>query len=78
MTRRILNPLGYIQRWIWNEKSQTWQLYHSGAKDDCDRYAVCGAYGSCNVNGSPPVSVWMDLSQNLKKNGMLQIGTVAV
>ncbi|KAL8127219.1 G-type lectin S-receptor-like serine/threonine-protein kinase At4g27290 [Apium graveolens] len=53
VTRRVLNPLGYIQRWIWLEKSQTWQLYHSGAVDDCDHYAVCGAYGSCNVNDSP-------------------------
>ncbi|XP_017243110.2 G-type lectin S-receptor-like serine/threonine-protein kinase At4g27290 isoform X2 [Daucus carota subsp. sativus] len=51
-TRRVLNPSGHIQRWVWIEKSQIWQVYHSGP-DDCDHYRVCGAYGSCNIDKSP-------------------------
>ncbi|KAK1391758.1 Receptor-like serine/threonine-protein kinase [Heracleum sosnowskyi] len=53
VTRRMLNPLGYVQRWVWTEKSQIWQLYLSGPIDNCDRYRICGAYGSCNINNSP-------------------------
>ncbi|KAL1811531.1 hypothetical protein ACET3Z_021596 [Daucus carota] len=51
--RMILHPLGYIQRWIWIEKLQIWQLYLTVQMDDCDRYALCGAYGTCNINNSP-------------------------
>ncbi|KAK1391771.1 Receptor-like serine/threonine-protein kinase [Heracleum sosnowskyi] len=53
VTRRMLNPLGYVQRWVWIEKSQIWQLYLSAPIDNCDRYGICGAYGSCNINNSP-------------------------
>ncbi|XP_074380176.1 G-type lectin S-receptor-like serine/threonine-protein kinase At4g27290 isoform X2 [Apium graveolens] len=52
-TRIVLSPLAYVQRWIWIEESQSWKLYLTGPIDDCDRYALCGAYGSCNINRSP-------------------------
>ncbi|XP_074378318.1 G-type lectin S-receptor-like serine/threonine-protein kinase At4g27290 [Apium graveolens] len=51
--RKIVNSFGYIQRLVWIEKTQTWQIYFSAPIDNCDRYGVCGAYGSCNVNDSP-------------------------
>ncbi|KAK1402688.1 hypothetical protein POM88_002293 [Heracleum sosnowskyi] len=51
--RRILNPLGYMQRWVWIEKSQNWELYISYPQDDCDLYRSCGAYSSCNIHSSP-------------------------
>ncbi|KAK1402685.1 Receptor-like serine/threonine-protein kinase [Heracleum sosnowskyi] len=51
--RRILTPFGYIQRWVWIEKSQNWELYISYPQDDCDRYRSCGAYSSCNIHSSP-------------------------
>ncbi|KAK1391731.1 Receptor-like serine/threonine-protein kinase [Heracleum sosnowskyi] len=52
-TRIVLSPLGSVQRWVWIEKSQSWKLYLTGPTDDCDRFARCGAYGSCNINRSP-------------------------
>ncbi|KAK1391743.1 Receptor-like serine/threonine-protein kinase [Heracleum sosnowskyi] len=52
-TRRILNSFGNMQRSVWIEKSQIWQIYLSAPMDDCDRYGICGAYGSCNINNSP-------------------------
>ena len=52
-TMTVLNPLGYVQRWICIEKTQSWQLYLTGPIDNCDRYAKCGAYGKCNINSSP-------------------------
>ncbi|KAL8127209.1 G-type lectin S-receptor-like serine/threonine-protein kinase At4g27290 [Apium graveolens] len=48
-----MNPLGYNQRWMWNEKSQNWELYFTRQLDLCDNYALCGPYGSCNINNSP-------------------------
>ncbi|KAK1391766.1 Non-specific serine/threonine protein kinase [Heracleum sosnowskyi] len=53
VTMRMLTPLGYTQRLVWIEKSQKWESYISAPIDNCDRYAVCGAYGSCNTNKSP-------------------------
>ncbi|XP_063945874.1 G-type lectin S-receptor-like serine/threonine-protein kinase At4g27290 [Daucus carota subsp. sativus] len=52
-TRIVLSPSGSVQRWVWIEKSQIWRLYLSGPIDDCDRYKLCGPYGSCNINRSP-------------------------
>ncbi|WOG85088.1 hypothetical protein DCAR_0104275 [Daucus carota subsp. sativus] len=51
--RRILDSLGNIQTWTWTEKSESWQLYFTAQRDECDRYALCGAYGSCDINSSP-------------------------
>ncbi|KAM4111049.1 hypothetical protein ACJW30_05G038800 [Castanea mollissima] len=31
----------------------SWSLYLTAQVDGCDRYALCGAYGSCNINNSP-------------------------
>ncbi|KAL8127218.1 hypothetical protein AgCh_014216 [Apium graveolens] len=52
-SRMILHPLGYLQRWTWIEKFQLWKLYLTAQIDDCDRYALCGPYGSCNIDSSP-------------------------
>ncbi|KAK1379905.1 Receptor-like serine/threonine-protein kinase [Heracleum sosnowskyi] len=52
-TRKIIDPLGKSQTWMWIEQSQTWQLYLTAQKDECDHYALCRAYGSCNINSSP-------------------------
>ncbi|KAK1391733.1 Receptor-like serine/threonine-protein kinase [Heracleum sosnowskyi] len=52
-SRMILHPLGNLQRWTWIEKFQIWKLYLTAQIDDCDRYALCGSYGSCNVDSSP-------------------------
>ncbi|KAL8127210.1 G-type lectin S-receptor-like serine/threonine-protein kinase At4g27290 isoform X2 [Apium graveolens] len=49
----LLSTLGYYQLWTWIEKSQIWQLYPDPQGDYCDRYASCGAYGSCNPENSP-------------------------
>ncbi|MFS7985699.1 putative non-specific serine/threonine protein kinase [Helianthus anomalus] len=31
-----------------------WEIYVTGQMDSCDRYGLCGAYGICNINDSPP------------------------
>ncbi|GLT37753.1 hypothetical protein SLA2020_120540 [Shorea laevis] len=54
ITRVTLNRDGVLQRWTWADRAQVWNLYLTAQMDNCDRYALCGAYGSCNINNSPP------------------------
>lgn len=52
--RITMAPGGQAQRFTWINRTQDWQLYLTYQADDCDRYALCGPYGSCDVNLSPP------------------------
>nr|GEW81027.1 G-type lectin S-receptor-like serine/threonine-protein kinase At4g27290 isoform X1 [Tanacetum cinerariifolium] len=54
VSRMILSTAGVIQRFIWVERAQEWRLYVTGQMDNCDRYGLCGPYGICNINNSPP------------------------
>ncbi|XP_058210773.1 G-type lectin S-receptor-like serine/threonine-protein kinase At4g27290 isoform X2 [Rhododendron vialii] len=54
VTRLVLNPSGLIQRFTWVDRTRGWVLYSSAQTDNCDSYALCGVYGSCNINRSPP------------------------
>ncbi|XP_044473368.1 G-type lectin S-receptor-like serine/threonine-protein kinase At4g27290 [Mangifera indica] len=53
VTRMELNSDGALRRYIWIDRTQEWNLYLGASMDDCDRYALCGAYGSCDINNSP-------------------------
>ncbi|KAL4619302.1 hypothetical protein ACB092_06G069300 [Castanea dentata] len=53
VSRMVLNPDGKLQRLIWIDRTQSWSLYLTAQVDGCDRYALCGAYGSCNIHNSP-------------------------
>ncbi|MED6111355.1 hypothetical protein PIB30_051606 [Stylosanthes scabra] len=55
ITRVVLNESAYSrQRYNWIPENQTWRLYSSVPRDYCDNYNLCGAYGNCLVNESPP------------------------
>ncbi|GMH11943.1 hypothetical protein Nepgr_013784 [Nepenthes gracilis] len=49
----VLNPYGQLQRVTWNNLTQEWDIYLAAPADSCDTYAVCGAFGSCNIVNSP-------------------------
>ncbi|KAA8523804.1 hypothetical protein F0562_010227 [Nyssa sinensis] len=53
VTKMVLSLNSVIQRFTWIEHTQDWSLYLTAQMDNCDRYALCGAYGSCNINNSP-------------------------
>ncbi|KAJ9554439.1 hypothetical protein OSB04_018484 [Centaurea solstitialis] len=38
----------------WIERTQEWVVYTDIDADSCGRYAICGPYGSCNINKRPP------------------------
>ncbi|XP_076881357.1 G-type lectin S-receptor-like serine/threonine-protein kinase At4g27290 [Bidens hawaiensis] len=51
--RLVLNTSGHPERLLWSHSKQEWALFNSPIKDNCDEYAVCGPYGSCNIEDSP-------------------------
>ncbi|XVF77735.1 hypothetical protein PTKIN_Ptkin14bG0070700 [Pterospermum kingtungense] len=53
VSRLIVNQSGPLQRFFWIDGTQTWFLFLSSFVDNCDYYAVCGAYGKCDINGFP-------------------------
>ena len=53
ITRLVLSPEGYAQRFTWIDRTSDWILYSSAQTDDCDSYALCGVYGICEINRSP-------------------------
>ncbi|XWS09911.1 hypothetical protein CRYUN_Cryun39dG0030400 [Craigia yunnanensis] len=53
VSRLIVNQSGPLQRFVWIDRTQTWALFLSLMMDNCDNYALCGAYGRCNIQGSP-------------------------
>ncbi|CAI0439137.1 unnamed protein product [Linum tenue] len=53
VSRLVLNQNGVIQRLTWSGDTQGWVVYVTAQMDFCDRYALCGAYGRCNIRSSP-------------------------
>ncbi|KAK3023887.1 hypothetical protein RJ639_042903, partial [Escallonia herrerae] len=57
VSRLTLNPNGITQRWTWPiGRTKGWVLYLATPADNCDTYALCGAYGNCNIGQSPVCS----------------------
>ncbi|XP_065862198.1 G-type lectin S-receptor-like serine/threonine-protein kinase At4g27290 [Euphorbia lathyris] len=56
MSMMVLDNDGVFRRLTWSNTTQNWNLYLTTQVDNCDRYAICGPYGSCNINNSPPCS----------------------
>jgi hypothetical protein len=51
--RYVLNPSGIGQRFRWTDHTQSWDLLSTSQADQCENYATCGTYTSCNINRSP-------------------------
>ncbi|KAI7728028.1 hypothetical protein M8C21_006095, partial [Ambrosia artemisiifolia] len=49
-----LSPEGNMGRFSWTNITKGWFFLSSPESDNCDRYALCGPYGSCNIAQSPP------------------------
>ncbi|GAB4837211.1 hypothetical protein Ancab_039559 [Ancistrocladus abbreviatus] len=50
---RVLTSYGTLERFVWNDKTQAWSPYLTTPQDNCDTYALCGAFGICNIDHSP-------------------------
>ncbi|KAM0063296.1 putative protein kinase RLK-Pelle-DLSV family [Helianthus debilis subsp. tardiflorus] len=51
--RLVLQASGRFELLLWSDSKQEWNLYSTRQTDICDQYAVCGAFGSCNIGKSP-------------------------
>ncbi|MBA0761380.1 hypothetical protein Gotri_024034, partial [Gossypium trilobum] len=52
-SRYLLNPSGLVQRSIWNDGKNDWEIFSSTQSDQCYIYAYCGPYSSCSIDKSP-------------------------
>ncbi|XP_076919269.1 G-type lectin S-receptor-like serine/threonine-protein kinase At4g27290 [Bidens hawaiensis] len=53
ISRLVLQPNGQVERLLWFDSKQEWKLYLARQNDLCDQYAVCGPFGSCDIDKSP-------------------------
>ncbi|KAK6946816.1 Bulb-type lectin domain [Dillenia turbinata] len=53
VSRMVLGQNGIFQRFTWINRTQGWKIYISVPLDNCDTYAFCGPYSSCNIDDSP-------------------------
>ncbi|TXG67240.1 hypothetical protein EZV62_008515 [Acer yangbiense] len=54
-SKLVVTPSGDLQHFVWIDEIQTWRRDSVSAIDQCDNYALCGSYASCNSNKSPAV-----------------------
>ncbi|OMO63706.1 S-locus glycoprotein [Corchorus capsularis] len=52
ISRYAMNPSGLLQRFMWNERKQEWEIFATSQADQCAVYGLCGAYASCNPDSS--------------------------
>ncbi|KAJ4839036.1 hypothetical protein Tsubulata_025651, partial [Turnera subulata] len=52
-TRLIINQDGDLERRVWIDRTNSWLLYNKVNTDRCETYALCGAFGICDINTSP-------------------------
>ncbi|KAI9094239.1 hypothetical protein K1719_026821 [Acacia pycnantha] len=53
ISRFVMSISGQIQQQSWLESSKQWNLFWSQPRRQCEVYAFCGAFGSCNENSQP-------------------------
>nr|POE76396.1 g-type lectin s-receptor-like serine/threonine-protein kinase [Quercus suber] len=52
-SRLVFYPSGVWGRLIWRDQTHSWEIYSTSQVDQCENYAYCGAYATCNSNRSP-------------------------
>ncbi|KAL4273036.1 hypothetical protein GQ457_13G002910 [Hibiscus cannabinus] len=60
ISRLAVNQSGFLERFVRTKQSQSWLEIYFAPRDECDYYAVCGAYASCNTNNSPQLCTCLD------------------
>ncbi|KAF6159068.1 hypothetical protein GIB67_032685 [Kingdonia uniflora] len=54
ITRFVMDTTGILTQLTWSELRMIWTILQTVQKDRCDNYSLCGAYGVCNIDNSPP------------------------
>jgi hypothetical protein len=50
LTRFVLDPSGKTGRFKWIDRIQSWEPFLTAQTDQCEIYAFCGSYATCNPN----------------------------
>ncbi|KAI7725411.1 hypothetical protein M8C21_032079, partial [Ambrosia artemisiifolia] len=53
LSRLTLSSEGNMRQWNWNNITQEWFMLSSLTTDSCERFALCGVYGFCDISQSP-------------------------
>ncbi|XVE49812.1 hypothetical protein DITRI_Ditri01bG0111600 [Diplodiscus trichospermus] len=53
ISRFIMDVSGQIKQLTWLESSKQWNLFWSQPRQQCEVYAYCGSFGSCNEKSLP-------------------------
>ncbi|CAA2957373.1 Serine threonine kinase [Olea europaea subsp. europaea] len=53
LMRLTLNSTGSLVQWLWNDKTENWDITWLAPSQECDVYGMCGPFGSCNALSSP-------------------------
>ncbi|KAJ4798619.1 Serine/threonine-protein kinase [Rhynchospora pubera] len=51
ISRLVLNETGIIQRFLWDQSHQNWNLFWGQPIDECSKFAMCGQFGICQRDG---------------------------
>ena len=48
LTRFVLDTSGIAERFTWIDRKQSWDRFAAPPLDQCEHYAFCGSYATCN------------------------------
>ncbi|KAG5551835.1 hypothetical protein RHGRI_010064 [Rhododendron griersonianum] len=88
ISRFVMGVSGQITQLTWLETIGQWNLYWSQPREQCEVYAFCGAFGTCNqitqpfcncLKGFSPVGDWnlSDYSGGCARTNKLQCGNTS-
>ncbi|CAN6168394.1 unnamed protein product [Urochloa humidicola] len=72
ISRFVIDVTGQIKQLTWVDSNQQWILFWSQPRTQCEVYALCGAYGSCNLNGLPFCNCIKGFAQKVQSDWDLQ------
>ncbi|KAM0855553.1 hypothetical protein ACQ4PT_049677 [Festuca glaucescens] len=72
ISRFIIDVNGQIKQLTWVDRSQQWILFWSQPQSQCEVYALCGAYGTCNLNVLPYCNCIKGFSQKVQNDWDLE------
>ncbi|KAL4569806.1 hypothetical protein LXL04_025450 [Taraxacum kok-saghyz] len=53
ISRLVMDVSGQLQQLSWSETNKEWNLFWSQPREQCEVYALCGAFGTCRQSASP-------------------------
>ncbi|XP_045832168.1 G-type lectin S-receptor-like serine/threonine-protein kinase At2g19130 [Trifolium pratense] len=68
ISRFVMDLSGQVKQFSWLESTQSWNLFWSRPIGQCEVYAFCGAFGSCNENSKPACNCLNGYEPKLKSD----------